>query len=77
LRSSVGLRQEQPEAVKLHWCQDALEQPVVVVDGDHLTARHVTELGPIDQENRRRKLWQERFGEIELHIEALEAREHQ
>ena len=69
-------RQQHPEPVELHRRQEILEEPVVVVDRHDLAARHVAELGPILQEDGGRKLRQERFGEIELHVEALEPREH-
>ena len=83
LRSSVGIelllrerRQQQAQAVELHRRQDVLEQAVVVVDRDHLAARDVAQLGPVLQEDRRRKLGQERLGQIEVDVEPLQAREH-
>jgi hypothetical protein len=44
-------RDEHPEPVELDRRQDVLEQPVKVVDRDHLAARHVAQLRPILEED--------------------------
>ena len=83
LRSSVGLnsscgkrRQQHPQAVELHRGEDVLEQAVVVVDRDHLAARDIAQFRPVLQEYRRRKLGQERIGQIEIDIETLQPGKH-
>ena len=43
---------------------------------DHLAARHVAQLGPVLEEDRRRELGQERLGQVELDVEPLQPREH-
>ena len=83
LRSSVGLNSscgngvsKQTEPVELDRRQDVLEQAVEVVDRDDLAARDVAELRPALEEDRRREFGQERLGQVEVHVEALQPREH-
>ena len=68
--------EQQPEPVELHGRQDVLEEAVIVVDRNDLTARDVSELGPRLEIDRWRKLRQERFGQIEINVESLEPWKH-
>src|SRR5262245_30547399 len=68
--------QKHAQAIKLDRCQDIFKQAVVIVDGDHFPPRYITELRPVLEKNRWWKLGQKGLREIELHIEAFEAREH-
>jgi hypothetical protein len=69
-------RHEQAEAVELHRGDQVLEQPVEVVDRDHLAPRHVAQLGAALQEDCGRKLGQERHGQVEVDVEPLEPGKH-
>ena len=74
--AAVSDADELVQAVELHRRQDVLEQSVVVIDRDDFAARNVAQLGPILQKNRRRKLGQKGFGQVEVHVVPLESREH-
>jgi hypothetical protein len=68
--------EEEAQAIELDRGEDVLEQPVEVVDGDHLSTRDVTQLRAALREHHGRELGEELLGEIELHVEALEPRKH-
>ena len=55
-------RQEQPQSFELLGIQDLAEQLVEVRERDELALRHVAEIGPRGQEDRRGKLGQQVIG---------------
>ena len=65
-------REEQPQAFELLRVQDAVEQLVVIVARDQLTARDVAEILTRREVNRRRELGQEPVGNVEIEVEAGE-----
>ena len=54
----------------------SLNSVAEVAEVDDLPARHVAQLRPVLQEDRRRELGQERLGQVELDVEPLQPREH-
>ena len=68
------LRDQQPQAFQVLGVEDALEDLLEVLDGHHLALRHVAQVGPRGQEDGRRELGQEVLGQVEVEVEALQAR---
>jgi len=65
-------RQQQAQTLDLLGIEDAVEQLVVIVDGDQLALRDVTQVGPRGQEHRWGEFGQEMVGNVELEVEAGE-----
>ena len=68
------LRDEQSKTFELLRIENAVEELVEVVDGDELTLGNVAQILARRQKNRRRKLRQEMFRKIEIHIESFKSR---
>ena len=68
--------QQEPQTIELDRRQNVLEKPVVVIDRDNFSARHIAQLRPVAQKDRRRELRNERVGQIEIDIESFQPREH-
>src|SRR4051794_30222387 len=69
-------RQQHSQSVQLYRRKDIFEQPVIVVDRHDLAPRNIAQLRTVAQEDCGRKFRQERVGDVELYIEALQPREH-
>ena len=69
-------REQEVQSVELNGRQDILEESIIVVDRDDLAARDIAELGPALEIDRRWKLGQEGFGQVEIDVKALEPGKH-
>ena len=65
-------RHQEAEPLQLLGIEDPGEERVVVVDRHQLALRHVAEIGPGRQINRRRKLRQQVIRQVEIEVEAGE-----
>ena len=65
-------RHEQPQAFELLGIQDVLEQLIEVVQRHQLAARHIAQVQPRGQVDRRRELRQEVLRQVEIQVEARE-----
>ena len=68
--------EEQPQAIELNRRKNVLEEPVVVVDRNDLSAGDISQFGPVVEEDRRRKFRKKSVRQVEVDIETFEAREH-
>ena len=62
-------RKQEPQAIELFGIQDAVEECEEIVEGHHLSLRHIAKVGAGCQENRRGELRQEMIGQIEIEVE--------
>src|SRR6478672_5037683 len=82
-------RHQKTQALELLRINDAVEQPIIILDGDELPLRNVTEVQTLIEIYRRRELGYKVIGNVEIDVEAcevapllaldfvdLEAREH-
>src|SRR5690348_12002558 len=69
-------RKQHLKPAKLHGCQDVLEKPVKIVDGDNFSTRNIAQLRPALKEYRRRKFRKERVGQIKVDIKPLQTGKH-
>ena len=65
-------RHQQAQALELLRIEDAVEQLVIIVDGDELALRNVAEVRPLIEIDRRRELGQKVIGNVEIDVEARE-----
>jgi hypothetical protein len=62
-------REEQAQTFELLRIQDAVEQLIIILDGDELSLRHIAEIRPRGQVNRRREFGQKVVLQVEVEVE--------
>src|SRR5437764_12582124 len=69
------LRHEESHPLQVFGVQDPAEDLLKVVDSQHFPLRDVSQIGTGREENGRRKFRQVVIGQIEIEVEALQARQ--